>query len=151
MKAGVSTWHTGFVVSDLARACSFFREVLDFKVSDEIRPHDGVITAMTGVPSPGLRVVFVTAPDHLIELLHFESGSACPPAVDVARPGTCHLAFIVDDLDTVLRQCAVWKRHAVRPPVLIDAGPRRGWRICYTADPDGIVIEFAQKPEGKVS
>jgi catechol 2,3-dioxygenase-like lactoylglutathione lyase family enzyme len=49
----------------------------------------------------------------------------------------------------VARAIAAAKRHDVHPigdPVAIDRGPNRGCRVAYLNDPDGITIEFAEKP-----
>ncbi|MDP6709247.1 MAG: VOC family protein, partial [Alphaproteobacteria bacterium] len=60
--------------------------------------------------------------------------------------GFAHMAFDVDDLDAALAAAA---RHQVKPigsPYTIDKGPNAGNRVVYLRDPDGVTIEFIEKP-----
>ena len=61
-------------------------------------------------------------------------------------PGHTHIAYDVDDIDAAVAAAAA---HDVRPIgaiTVIDKGPNAGGRVAYLRDPDGITIEFIQKP-----
>ena len=64
------------------------------------------------------------------------------------RPGACHLAISVDDIDATyerLERAGVTLRS--RPITLADSGPRwDGSRVVYTVDPDGVTVELVQLP-----
>ena len=68
----------------------------------------------------------------------------------VSRPcdtGFAHIAFDVDDVDLVLDAV---RRAGVEPlsdPVVTNDGPNAGGKAVYTRDPDGVTIEFIQRPK----
>jgi catechol 2,3-dioxygenase-like lactoylglutathione lyase family enzyme len=114
-----------------------------------VDPPPAIIEQIIGVPAPDMEVAFLKAPGHTIELLHFRN-VARRRRSELGPPdsGFFHLAFIVEDIDAVLRAAEPFGVIPIRPTVSITEGERAGWRICYTRDGDGTVIEFAQVPEG---
>ncbi len=141
------TNHTSFTVSDLDRACAFFEGALGFEVVSKAPRDPGLIQRITGVVGADILVAYVQAPGHRIELIQYLG----PEARGRVRSRPCdtgfaHLAFDVDDIDAAI---AAAGRHDVRPiadPVAIDRGPNKGCRVAYLRDPDGITIEFIEKP-----
>jgi catechol 2,3-dioxygenase-like lactoylglutathione lyase family enzyme len=66
--------------------------------------------------------------------------------VDV-RPcdvGSVHVAFTIDNLDTVLNTIAASGWKAAGKPQTLQSGPNAGKRVVYVRDPDGATIEFMQ-------
>lgn len=60
--------------------------------------------------------------------------------------GFAHIAYDVSDLDAVLEAAAEHGVRPINPPASVDQGPNAGLRVVYTCDPDGITIEFIEKP-----
>lgn len=143
----LATNHTSFTVTDLERSLAFFTRALGFRAT-ETRPRDpDAIQRITGVAGADVLISYVDAPGHRIELIQYrgpsERGAVRPRPCDV---GFAHVAFDVDDIDAAI---AASERHEVRPiapPCTIDQGPNKGARVAYLRDPDGITVEFIQKP-----
>ncbi len=141
------TNHTSFTVSDLDRACAFFEGALGLKVISKAPRDPDLIQRITGVVGADILVAYVQAPGHRIELIQYLGPEGRGRVV--SRPcdtGFAHLAFDVDDIDAAITAAG---RHHVRPiadPVAIDRGPNKGCRVAYLRDPDGITIEFIEKP-----
>jgi catechol 2,3-dioxygenase-like lactoylglutathione lyase family enzyme len=143
----LGTNHTSFTVSDLERACAFFEAALGFEIVSKGPRDPDLIQRITGVAGADILVAYVQAPGHRIELIQYLAPAARERVE--SRPcdtGFAHLAFDVDDIDAAI---AAAKRHDVHPigdPVAIDRGPNTGCRVAYLNDPDGITIEFIEKP-----
>ena len=60
--------------------------------------------------------------------------------------GFAHVAYDVSDLDAVLVSAATHGVQPINPTASVDQGPNAGLRVVYARDPDGITIEFIEKP-----
>jgi catechol 2,3-dioxygenase-like lactoylglutathione lyase family enzyme len=144
-----STNHTSFTVSDLDRTTAFFTEGLGFELLSKAPRDPKIIEQVTGVPGADIIVAYVQGPGHRLELIQYvgpdsgERGQVRPRPCDV---GFSHVAYDVDDVDAAI---AASEPHGVIPlgdPVAIDQGPNKGGRVVYLRDPDGICIEYIEKP-----
>ena len=66
----------------------------------------------------------------------------------MSRPcdtGFAHVAFDVDDIDSVVTAVSAAGVEPLSEPVVVNAGPNSGGKAVYTRDPDGVTIEFIQK------
>ena len=141
------TNHTGLTVSDIDRSLAFFRDVLGFEVTGKTRHAGAMVERITGVPGAEIEIAFVELPGHRIELLQYLKPDV--RQISVLRPcdtGFVHLAFEVDDVNAVLNAVRAGGFAAINPPVSPDAGPRKGGKVVYTRDLDGIVLEFQETP-----
>ncbi|MFQ6022103.1 MAG: VOC family protein [Acidiferrobacterales bacterium] len=144
----LDTNHTSFTVSNLDRSLAFFRDALGFRVTSKAPRDPRAIQQITGVDGAEVMIAYVRAPGHSLELIQYLGpegrGAVRPRPCDV---GFAHVAFDVDDIDAAL---AAAEAHDVRPialPFVTDAGPNAGGRVAYVRDPDGITIEFIQRPK----
>ena len=60
--------------------------------------------------------------------------------------GFAHVAYDVDDIDAAIEAAASHDVHLIGEVAVIDQGPNAGGRVAYLRDPDGVTIEFIQKP-----
>ena len=120
--------HVGIRVSDRDRAIHFY-EQLGFEIDEEFT-NDRVAEMVTptglrinlifnGIAQPGSRNILLDDP--------------------VKWPGFTHSAFVVEDLNDVLRWAATQGVAITEGPV--DWGRRL---TCFLRDPDGNVLEFNQ-------
>ena len=142
------TVHTGLVVSDMDKSRAFYRDVLGFDVTDTVHHQGAMVEDLTGVKGAEVDIAFVTLPGHEIELLKF----SVPDGTKLSdlRPvdtGCSHIAFEVDDVDAVLAAIKGGGFEPLGPPQSPSVGPRKGGKIVYTRDPDGVYLEFMQMPK----
>ena len=141
--------HTSFTVSDIDRTIGFFRDGLGFSVTSKARRNVKIIEQVTGVDGADIIVAFVAAPGHSIELIQYIA-PADRGRVE-ARPcdtGFAHIAFDVDDVDAAVAAAVRFDVRPINPPTRIDQGPNKGRQVVYLRDPDGVTIEFIERPAG---
>ena len=141
--------HTGITVSNLERSLAFWRDVLGFELSHRVDQKGELAAEITGVPGAEISLVVLKAPGgHKIELLEYLAPKD-RKHLDL-RPcdlGSVHVAFTVDNLETVLHAIADSGWRTAGNPQTLRTGPNAGKRVIYVRDPDGTTIEFMQPPE----
>lgn len=139
--------HTSFTVSDLDRSIGFFRDALGFTVTSKASRDPKIIEAVTGVAGADIVVAYIRAPGHSIELIQYLAPTA--RGVVESRPcdtGFAHIAFDVDDVDAAVAASARFDVKPINPPIRINDGPNKGRQVVYLRDPDGVTIEFIERP-----
>lgn len=124
-----SIHHIAIICSDYERSKSFYTQVLGFTLVSEIYRHD----------RRSYKADLAVNGKYQIELFSFPS-----PPKRVSRPeaaGLRHLAFEVDDVDTVV--LLLKQRKITAEPVRTDE--ITGKRFTFIADPDDLPIEFYEK------
>ena len=144
----LATNHTSFTVSDLDRSIEFYVKVLGFKLLNR-SPRDPSFTEkVVGVPGAQIDVAYIQAPGHRLELIQYNAPANRGEVM--SRPcdtGFAHVAFDVDDIDSVVAAVSAAGAEPLSEPVVINAGPNSGGKAVYTRDPDGVTIEFVQRPK----
>jgi catechol 2,3-dioxygenase-like lactoylglutathione lyase family enzyme len=143
----VATAHTGITVSNLERSVAFYRDILGFNVRTSIECQGDIYGQITGVPGAAMKIAYVEAPGHTLELLEY-TGPADRGAAQ-NRPcdrGAMHIAFRVKDVEHVIRTIAEAGVIAVSPfvPAFPQGHRSHGLKAVYARDPDGVVIEFTE-------
>lgn len=146
----VGTNHTSFTVSDLDRSVAFFTEALGFALLHRGPRDSAMIARVVGVPGADIEVAYVQGPGHRLELIEYKApGDRGRVESRPCDAGFAHVAFDVDDIDAALAAAAA---HGVEPlsePQDLHTGPNKGGRVVYTRDPDGVTVEFIQRPAGR--
>jgi len=141
--------HTGFTVSSLDNSLKVWVGVLGFRHLYTWTFEPGAfIEQLVGVPGAGMRLAMVEGPGHMIELLEYTS----PDDRKIYKPrssdvGSVHLAFYVENLDALLARLASVGWLTVGEVQTVESGERQGVRLIYVRGPDGITLEFLQRPE----
>jgi catechol 2,3-dioxygenase-like lactoylglutathione lyase family enzyme len=136
--------HVGIVVDDLAAATAFFVD-LGFKLQGEGPVEGGWVDRVVGLEGVRAEIATVETPDGhgRLELTKFHA----PPARGGDRQapantrGIRHIAFVVDDIDTVVA------RLQARGAELVGEVERYedSVRLCYIRGPEGIIVELAEE------
>lgn len=126
--------HTGISVADLDRSIAWYASLLGFQLRS--RSHAADLDC---------ELCFLERDGFQLELFQYRSPRPLPPErrhpnEDLKTIGTKHIAFAVDDLSALLAHCA-----AAGADVVFSA-QRAGNRMCFLRDPDGVLIEFIQRP-----
>ncbi len=143
-----ATNHTSFTVSDLDRSIALFRDALGFELLNRSTRDPAFIEQVVGIEGADIEVAYLQAPGHRIELIQYH-GPDGRRRVE-SRPcdtGFAHLAFDVDNIDAAVDASRAAGSTPLGEPVVVSAGPNKGGKVVYTRDPDGITIEFIQKPQ----
>lgn len=145
--------HVNIVVQDIERAARFYNEVLGFQRGFEKTLEGQWIDKVTGVPGAQALCVFMEAPPHgnqnttRIELLQFLAPQSA--AFDENKwpntRGIRHIAFTVNDVDSLIEKLRVWNVEIVSEPVEVPfaVGNLGRKRLFYFYDPEGNLLEAA--------
>ena len=114
-------------VSDMTRSVEFYRDKLGLKLRFDSLGWTEFETGTTtialhhvgGAPAPPI-----------------QKGQDCEP-----QPGTCQIAFSVDDIETTHAELSSRGVRFVMPPT---PRPQEGIVLAVAIDPDGLAVSFAQ-------
>ncbi|MDE0941915.1 MAG: VOC family protein [Alphaproteobacteria bacterium] len=143
----LSTNHTSFTVSNLDRTVAFFVEALGFEMISRAPRNPNLIQAITGVQGADIEVAYIQGPGHRLELIQYNSPA--DRAKIECRPcdtGFAHVAYDVDDAEAAVAASVPHQVLPLGPITVIDKGPNAGGKVVYLRDPDGVTIEYIQKP-----
>ena len=137
--------HAGIVVSDMARALAFYRDLLGLEVVRTMHESGEYLDSLLGLSQARVTTVKLSAGSGvtLLELLEFQvpvaspSGSAGP-----ATLGPTHVALTVDDLDAVYAALTAQGVRFNAPPRL---SPDGRVKVTFCHDPDGTLLELVQE------
>jgi lactoylglutathione lyase len=138
--------HMGLQVADLDRSIAFYRDILGFELAFAWNPQAAYIRELVGYPDADIHAAVLRLPgsEVMLELLEYRNVERAPVDTRTANPGTAHIAFFVDDLDTLYADLVARGVRSVSPPVTPTIGPNEGGRAVYLIDPDGIRVELIQ-------
>ena len=136
--------HVGIVVNDLEAAIDFFVELgLEPRGKGQVEGDwAGRIIALDDVKA---ELAMLRTPDGQgeIELVKFHSPPTEPgdPQAPSNTPGLRHLAFLVEDIDTVVAGLKTRGTELMGELVRYE----NSYRLCYIRAPEGIIIELAEE------
>jgi lactoylglutathione lyase len=136
--------HTGIQVADLERSIAFYRDILGFELIFRWNPQAEYIGVIVGYPDVDLHAAILRPPNSevFLEILEYRNVDKTPVDTRTANPGTCHIAFFVDDCDALYEELKALGVDSVSAPVTPTIGPNTGGRAVYMIDPDGIRVEL---------
>jgi len=140
--------HTGIQVTDLDKSLEFYRDQLGLELVMRWNRTSPYIETFSGYPGVDMHGAILRLPnsDSILEVLEYRNVErrAIDPAT--ANPGTAHLAFRVDDCDSLYERLTSAGVGSVSRPVTPTIGPNKGGRTVMMLDPDGFRIELLQPP-----
>ena len=140
--------HTSYTVSDLARSKRFYCGLLGCEVVWEREIVESYFRAIVGFPDCVVKAAQLRIPgsDHVLELFEYAHPRAAPAVPPVNRPGSSHIAFLVDDIHAACEELGARGVVVRSAPVEVDYGANKGAWGVYIEDPDGIPMELFQPP-----
>jgi catechol 2,3-dioxygenase-like lactoylglutathione lyase family enzyme len=135
--------HTGIVVRDLEKSAKFYC-ALGFVEDNRAIEVGDFIDTVVGLQNTKLEWVKLKAPDgYLLELLQYHSH---PEQKEIAKQrsnqlGCSHLAFSVDDIDTVCKEIKKIGGSVVNPPALTN---EKKVKVVYCHDNEGNLMEIVE-------
>ena len=137
--------HSGFVVRDLDKMVSFYRDDLGLTIDKEIDSKAPTEGDHTGIPGAHRTLIFVgTGGEHALELVYYVEPESPKGHLDRNQLGATHICFNVSDIEQLYDKLKAKGVKFVTPPVMKtnSDGSKRG--ICYCQDPEGNWLEFIQ-------
>jgi catechol 2,3-dioxygenase-like lactoylglutathione lyase family enzyme len=136
--------HVGIVVEDLAAAIEFFVE-LGLEPRGNGQVEGSSVDRIVALDDVKAELAMLGTPDGQgeIELVKFHSPptQTGDPHAPSNTPGLRHLAFLVDDIDTVVAGLRARGTELVGELVRYE----NSYRLCYIRGPEGIIIELAER------
>lgn len=149
-------WHFSFTVADIERSIIFYRDVLGFELIHRQEQANEYTRRLVGYADAHLKVAQFVVPGqprgrstHDLELLEFVAPRGIRGDVGICNPGAAHLAIGVDDIHDRYRRLLAAGVRFFSPPNPITSGINEGGFTCYFHDPDQIVLEMVQPPDGR--
>jgi catechol 2,3-dioxygenase-like lactoylglutathione lyase family enzyme len=154
--------HVAFVVKDLDREIAFYRDVLGLEFILRRIWDEDYVRQMVGIPDAVLDIALLKLPgkegsplaedgsprpgkgDAMLELIEYKQPKGDPVAESPNTPGNAHIAFLVDDMDTVIARLREANTTFISKPLEVAAGPNKGRQVTYVRDPDGIIVQLMQ-------
>jgi glyoxylase I family protein len=121
--------HTAIICSKYEISKKFYTEVLELDIIREVYREE----------RHSYKLDLALNGEYILELFSFPNPPQRP-----SRPEACglrHLAFEVDDLDAIVKQCKI--HNIMAEPIRIDEFTNK--RFTFIADPDDLPIEFYEK------
>ena len=141
------TYHTSYTVSDMKRSLAFYRDLMGSEVFSE-RPSvtSTYFRRIVGFPDAKVYAVLLRIPGsaHVLELLEYKHPQGIKQDLTPNNPGSSHIAYIVDNLQSIYERLRKAGIEFISPPVYLDEGPSKGGWALYLKDPDGIIVELFQ-------
>ena len=138
-----SVRHTGIVVSNLKESVEFYC-ALGFVEDNRAIEEGNFIDTVVGLQNTKLEWVKLKAPDgYLLELLQYHSH---PEQKEIAKQksnqlGCSHIAFSVNDINTVCQKIEKIGGSMVNPPVLTND---KKIKVAYCHDNEGNLMEIVE-------
>jgi len=140
--------HHGFTVSDLEASLRFYRDALGLEVVRVSERKDlPSYNQMLGYDDVKLNVALLRHPENafLLELFEYVNPISEKRELKNHYVGSSHVAFEVEDIDSVYDRIQSSGYDAIHPPTDVVRDGRRVARGMYALDPDGISVEIFQE------
>lgn len=138
--------HIGITVSDLRSSVDWYRDVIGLTPGLRTGGSGAELGAMVEVEDPDLRAMFLHVGDVIVELIGYRRPPGRREVPANNDLGSVHVCFEVEDMAAAHEHL---RAHGVRlnaPPFTVPAGPLEGSTVLYFRDPDGIQLEYFQRP-----
>jgi catechol 2,3-dioxygenase-like lactoylglutathione lyase family enzyme len=139
--------HFSFTVSKIEAALHFFRDLLGLKASPVMEVEDPDVQQIVGMPGALLRISIVQVPGGPnLELIEYVRPAGKKVDSMSCNAGAAHIAFLVDDIQTMHRDLTGKGITFVNPPVWAPGNDGAGrWGVAYLKGPDDITVELIEK------
>lgn len=142
--------HINIVVSDMERSVAYYRDLLGLRQTFETLLQGEWIDRVVGLQGATAKCVFLQPEQggmrlELLQYLH-PVGVHRPESSASNTLGLRHIAFEVDDLDSIVARIRTAGFPAFSDPVRVPFTLVDGIRktLMYSLDPDGVIVEFCK-------
>lgn len=134
--------HTGIVVKDLEKSLHFYRDLLGFQITKQMKESGKYLETILGLEGVKVTTVKMAAPDkQMIELLKYHSHPGKEEVRKLYEIGISHIAFTVIDLDSEYERFRNKGVEFSSPPQLSPDGYAK---VAFCKAPEGTFIELVE-------
>jgi catechol 2,3-dioxygenase-like lactoylglutathione lyase family enzyme len=134
--------HTGIVVNDLETSLHFYRDLLGFQITKQMKESGAYIDNISSLPNINVTTIKMSAPDgQMIELLHYHSHPREQKFREICDIGIAHIAFTVEDLEGEYDRLKTEGVFFNAPPQLSPDGYAK---VTFCRAPEGTLIELVE-------
>jgi diaminopimelate decarboxylase len=145
--------HVSVTSGDLDRSLAFYCDLLGLELRARGEAEGSSEFEITGILDAKVRWADLSmAHGQVVELIEYAEPAGTPSRPEPNDPGATHIALRVPDADAAyerLRQAGVSIRSV--PTTIHEPGAWDGARAFYASDPDGVIVELIQLPQGTSS
>ena len=131
--------HFAVTVSDLDRAVTFYRDVLELDVLARFSVGGEAFETGVGIDGASADFAHMDAGDARIELVEYAPAGDRVPENELNEPGATHLGLEVDDIDAVYASLPEDVETVAEPQET-----ESGTTILFVRDPDGTLVELLE-------
>jgi catechol 2,3-dioxygenase-like lactoylglutathione lyase family enzyme len=143
----LSVNHVGFSVKNIEDSLFFWTQILGGKLLREGKMSGPIIDEVTGARGADVRMALLELADIQIELLQYNNIEQPEEPSAPYIPGYAHIAFIVEELDTLLGKVSDYGWKTPGKPQTVLSGPMQGTRVIYLQSPDGQTLELMERSQ----
>jgi lactoylglutathione lyase len=139
-------FHVGLTVKNLERSIAFYRDVAGMKEHGwrMMNARSKEFDTLTNNPGAELKVAHLTAGPVMLQLIEYVAAGGQTLDLHHNNVGSPHFCFYVPDVEAKYRELKA-RGDVVITSGLVQIAPNM--RSFYTADPDGVPVEFLQRTE----
>lgn len=152
-----SIFHVGFVVRDLDASIRFYTEGLGLRLRHRQVQDNDYTRRLVGYEDASLRIAQFQLPEgepppsgHVLELIEYEIPKGGPSDPERNTLGAGHLAFLVDDIETMTSKLTALGATPLSEPNDITEGINKGGKALYLHDPDGATLELLEPAPSRI-
>ena len=135
--------HTSFTVADLDTAVAFWRDAMGFRVDDVSPRTQPWLGQVVGVPGAQCHIAHLLGYGLHLEFIAYDEPHQGESVFGAAnRPGAAHVAFLVDDVQSLVERMLSHGAKQVGPITFCDSGHASGCDAVYLKDPNGVIVEL---------
>ncbi len=139
----MSVRHVGIVVKDMKKAIRFYGDILGLRIATDAQESGRYIGTVLGINNCSVRTVKMSCGSgSLVELLCYKAGSFKARRRDIRAPGYSHIAFTVDNINSIYRQLISRGIKFVSSPQISPDGKAK---VAFCSDPEGNFIELVEQ------
>lgn len=134
--------HTAVCVNDFERARNFYTDFLGFELEGELdHRREQALGEVVGLSGAEVRWAMLRHGTYRVELFKYYAPEGDPRPRRQCDFGYSHMAFEVEDVESVYVQVTQAGYRTVSPPKVMRNGRTK---VFYTAEPEGAITEFIQ-------
>lgn len=135
--------HMGLTVADIDRSIEFYRDVVGMQLYSRLQMQGEWFDTLTHNSGAEIDVAMLRLDSFTLQLVQYLAAAGATLPLGHNNAGNPHLCINVDDVEAKHREAI--GRGGLDPTPIVEIAAS-GSRSFYVRDPDGLPVEFLQRP-----